>query len=575
MPTVTGAPSPTDTPVPLQPATNTPTSASVLTDVPTSVPTTASAPTSVPTPTPQEAVPIAVAPVAVATIDPNATPTLVPTRPPTPTPRVIPTASPEMLEAERVDRAVLTALYNATDGANWLGANNWLTDVPISAWSGVTTNGVGRVIELDLSRRNLAGPIPPELADLKYLRVLNLNSNQVTGPIPRELAKLTNLDVLYLSSPLVRPSGDCIPPVLLQVPVNDLLSLIAPVCREIRGSASSDRAALVALYNATGGANWTNNEKWLSDTPISEWYGVETNAAGRVIRLRLGRNQLAGAIPPQLGELTSLGYLQLHRNQLTGPIPPELGNLTALTTLHLSGNQLSGPIPTEMGNLDGLLQLDLSNNQLSDPIPPEMGNIAYLKLLHIVGNRLSGPIPAELGNMLFLWEAHIRDNQLNGCIPVAWRSLRRFSNDFHLTGLSFCEGQSSANSFSGDGAALAALYNAAAGESWLYRYKWLSGAPVGEWFGVTTDDDGRVIGLNLNGNLLNGEIPPELGQLSSLTWLTLNGNRLSGEIPPELGELAHLRSVYLSGTELTGCIPAGLQDVPSNDFARIDLPFCQ
>ena len=40
---------------------------------------------------------------------------------------------------------------------------------------------------------------------------------------------------------------------------------------------------------------------------------------------------------------------------------------------------------------------------------------------------------------------------------------------------------------------------------------WLSDAPLGEWHGVITDDDGRVTELNLEPNGLSGEIPPELG----------------------------------------------------------------
>lgn len=52
--------------------------------------------------------------------------------------------------------------------------------------------------------------------------------------------------------------------------------------------AETDRAALVALYNATGGDNWTNSDNWLSDAPIGEWYGVTTDNNGRVISLNLG-----------------------------------------------------------------------------------------------------------------------------------------------------------------------------------------------------------------------------------------------------------------------------------------------
>ena len=37
-----------------------------------------------------------------------------------------------------------------------------------------------------------------------------------------------------------------------------------------------DRAALVALYEATDGPNWVSNEGWLTDAPLGEWYGVDT-----------------------------------------------------------------------------------------------------------------------------------------------------------------------------------------------------------------------------------------------------------------------------------------------------------
>ena len=88
---------------------------------------------------------------------------------------------------------------------------------------------------------------------------------------------------------------------------------------------ATDRAALVALYNATGGPNWTNNTNWLSDEPLSEWHGV-TVTNGRVTRLSLSNNQLTGSIPAQLGDLSGLDHLDLQSNDLTGTIPSEPGN---------------------------------------------------------------------------------------------------------------------------------------------------------------------------------------------------------------------------------------------------------
>ncbi|MFC1547220.1 FG-GAP-like repeat-containing protein, partial [Candidatus Neomarinimicrobiota bacterium] len=72
-----------------------------------------------------------------------------------------------------------------------------------------------------------------------------------------------------------------------------------------------DSLALVALYNSTDGANWTDNSGWLSaDTALTDWYGVSVSG-GRVT------------------------YLNLYQNNLVGPLPPEIGNLTALEGIYL------------------------------------------------------------------------------------------------------------------------------------------------------------------------------------------------------------------------------------------------
>ena len=67
--------------------------------------------------------------------------------------------------------------------------------------------------------------------------------------------------------------------------------------------------------------------------------------------------------------------------------------------------------------------------------------------------------------------------------------------------------------------------------------------------------------LNLFGNDLQGEIPPELGNLHNLTILSLGGNRLEGEIPPELGNLENLEVLDLSNNRLEGVVPDFLGDL--------------
>ena len=34
--------------------------------------------------------------------------------------------------------------------------------------------------------------------------------------------------------------------------------------------ATTDRGALVALYESTGGADWTRSHNWLTDAPLSD-----------------------------------------------------------------------------------------------------------------------------------------------------------------------------------------------------------------------------------------------------------------------------------------------------------------
>ena len=268
------------------------------------------------------------------------------------------------------DRSALVALYEATDGRNWLNSENWLTDAPLGEWYGVDTDAFGRVVRLDLSgawdsaeRRTivhgLSGPIPPELSNLSSLTGLHLQGNQLDGPIPPELGDLANLRSLLLWS-------------------NELSGPIPPELGRL-----ADLESLDVYDNDLSG-------------PIPPELGELIN----LTRLQLGSNSLTGPIPSELGELTSLTWLSLSSNSLTGSVPSELGRLAELQSLYLGGNDLSGPVPSELGELTSLTRLQLSSNSLTGSIPSELGSLAGLKSLHLGYNDLSGPIPPELGTHL-------------------------------------------------------------------------------------------------------------------------------------------------------------------------------
>jgi len=113
-----------------------------------------------------------------------------------------------------------------------------------------------------------------------------------------------------------------------------------------------------------------------------------------------------------------------------------------------------------------------------------------------------------------------------------------------------------------DWVALRALYRATSGANWSNRENWLTDAPMGDWYGVTTAG-GNVTVLDLTYNGLVGPVPHELGDLADLRVLDLRYNEISGPIPPELGNLTNLRRLDFGGyapydSRLSGPIPPEL-----------------
>ncbi|MYC93670.1 MAG: hypothetical protein F4X14_01755, partial [Caldilineaceae bacterium SB0661_bin_32] len=469
---------------------------------------------------------------------------------------------------------------------------------------------------VSLGYNRLTGSIP-DLRALPNLRVLNLEHNQLTGPVPDLTG--SNLGGLNLTgNPLCAPEGVDFsrgnPHVVYHFRTLTLApcSGVAPTPTASTQPApdpAGERAALVALYRATGGDGWKQKDNWLSDRPLSDWHGVTTDAGGHVTRLKLGGNQLNGTLPdlsaltyleelsltgnhlltgtiPDLGAFSRLTWLALSYNRLSGPIP-DLGSLTSLEYLSLNSNQLTGPIP-DLGAVTNLRNLDLVRNRLSGTIP-DLNHLPNLGGVYLGYNRLTGPVP-DLRALPNLTGMALEHNQLSGPVPDLTRSNLRELNltgnplcapagvnfsrgnphvvyHFRTLTLPPCSGVApTAPDPAGERAALAALYRATGGDGWKHNDNWLSGAPIGTWHGVFTDKNGHVTELRLEQNRLRGALPA-LNALTHLIRLYLYENELTGPIP-ELKALTSLESVSLSGNRLSGPIPA-LNSLPNLSYLNL------
>ncbi len=374
--------------------------------------------------------------------------------------------------------------------------------------------------------------------------------------------------------------------------------------------ANTDRDVLVALYNATAGANWRYNTNWLSDRPLGEWHGVTTDQDRRVTEISLNENQLSGSIPSELGNLANLTYLSLGTNQLSGEIPSELGNLSNLIYLYLRGNQLSGCIPAAWRNVQyndldetGLPFCTITEKPAAAPaltvqaasatsvtatwtaVDGATGYVLYRydNAWSQVGGTLTGTSYTDSGltsgqtyHYAVAATNAVGRGPWSDSVQVTLPGTAATATPTSTPALTPTPSAATPTPANTDRDVLVALYNATAGANWRDNTNWLSDKPLGEWHGVTTDQDGRVTEIVLSFNELSGTIPAELGNLANLTFLSLaGGNQLSGSIPSELGNLANLTFLNLGWNGLSGSIPSELgkprkPDIPGSLTQRVE-----
>ena len=335
----------------------------------------------------------------------------------------------------------------------------------------------------------------------------------------------------------------------------------------------AERAALVNLYASSSGEQWS--QQWDLTKDPQYWYGIKIKN-GSVIEINLRGNALKGNFPTLLSSLPKLQKLDLSSNQLVGEVPSSLSSNTNLVRLDISNNRLTGDPANTILPLFNLKEISLGNNQFifSDienllqyfptlqvldlsriglnAVPQKISTLTNLKVLNLSNNTISQNF-SNLSTLINLTDLNLSGNQLTK-IPTELSSLTA------LTSL-----DASHNLFSTNySASLANLKN----------LEWLSLASNQiTSFPTELSQLKNLVHLNFSDNQISGGFESLL-VLKDLEQIYLDKNLITGNFPSQLLQLTQLQMISLVGNQLSGEIPENipaLTFLENNRYTKTDI----
>ncbi|CAI9755949.1 unnamed protein product [Fraxinus pennsylvanica] len=362
---------------------------------------------------------------------------------------------------------------------------------------------ISTVKVMEVSYNQFSGHLPSTMGLYEGLELLEiLGSNRITGEFPSSIINASKLTMLDTTQNLLTGT----------IPDFGNLRLL--------------RRLLLGGNNLTG-ESWrffsslTNCQylDYLEVSSLNQLSGVLPASIGNLSTslrvLRAFRCSIKGAVPPEIGNLSSLVNLNFASNQLMGFIPGTIGKLTNLQGIYFVQNKLDGYIPVNLCQLTNLVDLVLSDNMLYGAIPTCLGELRSLRTLNLDSNKLESTLPLSFWNLNDLLILNLSLNSLRGSLPWEIQNFRAI-NTLDL----------SWNRFSGD------IPSSIGGMQSLVR-------------------------LLFAHNKFQGSIPESLGNISSLEFLDLSYNNFSGNIPKSLEALNYLQHFDASHNRLEGEIPSG------------------
>ncbi|KAM3338599.1 receptor kinase-like protein Xa21 [Capsicum galapagoense] len=432
--------------------------------------------------------------------------------------------------SNETDQEALLAFQNLITSPNQFLANNWTKNSSFYSWFGVKCSSKRqRALALALPNLQLQGIISPSLANLSFLRELNLKNNFFHGGIPYGLGHLPRLRVIDIQNNQLNGS---IPTSLFQHWRVQVISL---------------------AFNKLSGEMWKGPwyvpELRVLNLRNNSFTGIIPPSVGNATKLlnfSLYGNRVSGNIPEELGNLSQLAFLNLADNQLTGSLPAPLFNISSLVGVSVSFNSLSGPLLLDEGNIVSNLEfLVMHYNQISGPISSNICQLTKLKILSMSFNKITGDTPRNIGCLSKLEEFYIGDNPITGTIPSSMGNISTLRK-------LYCGNNRIAGKIPPELGKLSNLRQL----NFMFNYNLIGQIPRAI-FNISSLEI-----VNFSFNNLSGRIPSTTSlHLPNLKELILGVNQIEGEIPSFITNASKLEKLGLNRKFLTGTIPNNLRNL--------------
>jgi Leucine-rich repeat (LRR) protein len=282
--------------------------------------------------------------------------------------------------------------------------------------------------------------------------------------------------------------------------------------------------------------SYPKTASWDSSTDCCSWDGIKCDErTNQVIRIDLCSSQLYGTMDTNssLFRLVHLQNLDLSDNDFNySQIPPKIGELSQLRYLNLSLCIFVGEIPQQVSKLSKLLSLDLSFRAISSAKGSSVNllqlklstlnsiiqNSSKLEMLLLSYVTISSTLPITLTNLTSLKTLSLYNSELYGEFPVGV---------FHLPNLKVLD----------------------------LRYNPNLKGRLPEF------RSSSLTKLALDQTGFYGTLPISIGNLSSLETLSIPYCHFFGYIPSSIGNLTQLMQINLRHNKFRGDPSASLANL--------------